>query len=222
MEPLPASVHALGPLLVVLGVSLICGGALGFERELQHKAAGLKTIVLICVGSALYATLARLMLGGLAGADPTRVVGQVVTGIGFLGGGAILHAEGIVVGLTSAAVIWVVAAIGLFIGTGYPVLAVVATAAVLLILVALRTVEERFLPECERRHVTVRFADDGGRTRAAIAGALERNGVGLHTVTFEHRGDAYELRIPCCQSHVEHRRFLSDLWQMPGVHAVDA
>ena len=105
--------HQIGPLLAVLLVAFVCGAALGLERELRRKAAGLKTIVLICIGSAIYAALARLMLADAGGqADPTRVAGQVITGVGFIGGGAILQAGGTIMGLTSAAVIWTAAGIG--------------------------------------------------------------------------------------------------------------
>ncbi|TMA39396.1 MAG: MgtC/SapB family protein [Deltaproteobacteria bacterium] len=137
----------VGQLLAVLFVAFFCGAALGLERELRRKHAGLKTIVLICMGSAIYAALARLMLAdaGAAGQDPTRVAGQVITGVGFIGGGAILQAGGTVMGLTSAAVIWTAAGIGLFVGSGYPLLALVITITVVSMLVALRIAEERFL-----------------------------------------------------------------------------
>jgi putative Mg2+ transporter-C (MgtC) family protein len=136
----------VGPLLAVLLVAFVCGAALGLERELRKKPAGLKTIVLICVGSAVYAALARLMLedAGIR-TDPTRVAGQVITGVGFIGGGAILQAGGTIMGLTSAAVIWTAAGIGLFIGAGYPLLALVITITVVGMLVVLRMAEERLL-----------------------------------------------------------------------------
>ena len=143
--------HQIGPLLAVLLVAFVCGAALGLERELRRKAAGLKTIVLICIGSAIYAALARLMLADAGGqADPTRVAGQVITGVGFIGGGAILQAGGTIMGLTSAAVIWTAAGIGLFVGAGYPLLAIVITATVVTMLVALRIAEERVLRRFRR------------------------------------------------------------------------
>ena len=136
----------VGELLGVLFVAFFCGAALGLERELRKKPAGLKTIVLICMGSAIYAALARLMLADAGpGADPTRVAGQVITGVGFIGGGAILQAGGTIMGLTSAAVIWTAAGIGLFVGSGYPLLALVITFTVVGMLVALRIAEERLL-----------------------------------------------------------------------------
>src|SRR5438045_5313715 len=97
-------------LMLQLGLATLLGGAIGLERELGGKPAGLRTNILICMGSALYTQLSISMVHGAA--DATRVAGQIVTGVGFIGAGTILHARGAVVGLTSAATIWVVAAIG--------------------------------------------------------------------------------------------------------------
>ena len=145
-ESLETLAAQVGPLLAVLLVAFVCGAALGLERELRKKPAGLKTIVLICVGSAVYAALARLMLedAGIR-TDPTRVAGQVITGVGLIGGGAILQAGGTIMGLTSAAVIWTAAGIGLFVGSGYPLLALVITFTVVGMLIVLRIAEERLL-----------------------------------------------------------------------------
>ena len=150
-ESLETLAAQVGPLLAVLLVAFVCGAALGLERELRKKPAGLKTIVLICVGSAVYAALARLMLED-AGVrtDPTRVAGQVITGVGFIGGGAILQAGGTIMGLTSAAVIWTAAGIGLFVGSGYPLLALVITFTVVGMLIVLRMAEERLLQRIRR------------------------------------------------------------------------
>src|SRR5256884_7909693 len=99
------------------GLETLLGGAIGLERELGGKPAGLRTNILICIGSVLYTHVSIAMVG--AATDPTRVAGQIVTGVGFIGAGTILHARGAVVGLTSAATIWVVAAIGVALGSGY-------------------------------------------------------------------------------------------------------
>jgi hypothetical protein len=98
-------------------VAIIAGGAVGFERELRGKPAGLRTNILICLGSALLMDLSVRIADDYNG-DPGRIAAQVVTGIGFLGAGTILHTRGTITGLTSAATIWVVAAIGLTAGAG--------------------------------------------------------------------------------------------------------
>ncbi len=213
----------IGPLAVILLSSLVCGGILGIEREMRRKTAGLKTVVLICVGSALYAGLARLLIADQGGqGDSTRIAGQVITGIGFIGGGTILHAEGMVLGLTSAAVIWVVAGIGLFIGAGYPTLGFAATVAVLAMLLLLAFVETRLLGHCEQGTLVVRFADDGGKTRAVLADLLEAHHVEFDSYALDASNGEFTLRVGVCREHPDHRAFIPEVWKIPGVRSVHA
>ncbi len=123
-----------------LGTALLCGGAIGLERQLRGKASGARTSILICLGTSLFVTL-----GATASperTDPTRVLGQVVTGIGFLGAGVILTREGRILGVTTAAVIWVLAAIGCLIGVGYLASAIVVTLVTLGVLLGVEAFEE--------------------------------------------------------------------------------
>jgi putative Mg2+ transporter-C (MgtC) family protein len=135
------------PFMVRCGVAALCGGMIGLERELKGKPAGLRTNVLICVGAAIYMLTGLLLVhaGGETTSDPSRIAAQVVTGIGFLGAGCIIQQGVQVTGLTSAATIWVVAAIGILAGAGFPITAFVATCLVVLTLVALRSVETRLV-----------------------------------------------------------------------------
>ena len=103
-------------LLGAVLLAVVCGGAVGLERELRGKAAGLRTNILICVGATLFTQLS-IDLADVSG-DPGRLAAQIVSGIGFIGAGTILHSRGAVTGLTSAATIWVVAAIGVALGSG--------------------------------------------------------------------------------------------------------
>ena len=116
------------------------GAAIGLQRELSGKEAGLRTNILICLGAAIFTVLSTL---AFPGGDPSRIAAGVVTGIGFIGAGVILHRTGgAVTGLTTAATIWAVAGIGVAAGAGKYIIAVVATALVLLVL---------FLPHIHRR-----------------------------------------------------------------------
>jgi putative Mg2+ transporter-C (MgtC) family protein len=109
------------------------GAIIGYQRERAGKQAGLRTLVLVCVGAALF-TIASTQ-GFSAIADPSRVAAGIVVGIGFLGAGAILHREGgIVEGLTTAATIWAVAGIGLAAGAGMYIISAVASALILVVL----------------------------------------------------------------------------------------
>jgi putative Mg2+ transporter-C (MgtC) family protein len=103
-------------LLLQLGLAVLLGGAIGMERELSGKPAGLRTNILICVGATLFTVLSLRLSGGRG--DPARIAAQILPGVGFIGAGTILHARGSVTGLTSAATIWVVAAIGMALGGG--------------------------------------------------------------------------------------------------------
>ncbi len=114
---------------------LILGGLVGYDREQKMKNAGIKTNVLICIGATLYTAISMVMQKEFGnGIDPTRISAQIVSGIGFLGAGAIFRDKGNVVGLTTAATIWVVAAIGVTIGFGYPVIATIFTFTILSVL----------------------------------------------------------------------------------------
>jgi putative Mg2+ transporter-C (MgtC) family protein len=132
-----------------LVLAILCGGAIGFERELSRKAAGLRTNVLICMGSALFMIISRHIGGGAPYTDPARLVAQVVTGIGFLGAGVILQARGSITGLTTAATIFVVGAVGIAIGDGMFGTALLSTALIIVVLVVLRRVE-RFVLRRQR------------------------------------------------------------------------
>lgn len=134
-------------LLLKLSLAVVLGGIIGIERELSGKPAGLRTNILICVGSALLMDLST-RVGVVDGArigDPARIAAQVVSGIGFLGAGTIMQARGAVLGLTTAATIWVVAAIGLTLGAGAYLEATGATAIVAFVLFGLGRVEMKLL-----------------------------------------------------------------------------
>lgn len=115
--------------IVKILLAMVLGGALGMERELSDKPAGLKTNLLMCLGSTLF-TIFSVRLAG-TDYDPGRVAAQIVTGVGFLGAGAILREGTHVIGLTTAAMIWLGAAVGMGVGLGYYALSGFVTAAAL-------------------------------------------------------------------------------------------
>lgn len=126
------------------------GGILGFEREWRQKNAGLRTNILIATGSALF-TLMSIDLSASSGGDPTRVASQIVTGIGFIGAGAIMRTRDGIRGLTTAAMIWVNAAIGVAVGGGEYRLAVIATGVTLLVLILMTPLEKFIDRRLKRR-----------------------------------------------------------------------
>jgi putative Mg2+ transporter-C (MgtC) family protein len=131
-------------LLGKLALAVILGGAIGLEREIAGKPAGLRTNILICVGAALLTdmSIAITTIPERVG-DPSRLAAMIVSGIGFIGAGTIMQARGTVTGLTSAATIWVVAAIGIAIGAGHFIEATGAGALVTIVLAGLGTLEHK-------------------------------------------------------------------------------
>src|SRR3989440_3497881 len=123
-------------------LAAVLGGLIGMERELRDKPAGLRTNILICVGSTLFTSLSTRVAQVLGG-DPTRIAAQIISGIGFLGAGAVLHSHGFVLGLTTAATIWVVAGVGMALGSGMYLVAVFATAMSLVTLYFLSFIEDK-------------------------------------------------------------------------------
>lgn len=129
-------------LLARLLLAAVLGATIGFEREIRHKSAGLRTNTLIAVGAALFTLMSLELAEGRPDADPSRIAAQIVTGIGFLGAGAILRTGGSVQGLTTAATVWVNAAIGMAAGAGRYLLAISATVITILVLLALTRLED--------------------------------------------------------------------------------
>jgi len=124
------------------GAAVFCGAVIGWERERIQKPAGLRTTILICLGSCLFVMAQQMITkSGLGVLDHSRIAAQVVTGVGFLGAGAIIRQGVTVTGLTTAATIWLIAAVGVIIGSGYPYTAIVVTVCTLLILLPMRWFE---------------------------------------------------------------------------------
>ena len=171
-------------LLASLLVAVLLGGAIGLERELRGKAAGLRTNILICVGAALFTQLS-LAVDATRG-DPARIAAQIVVGVGFLGAGTILHGRASVTGLTSAATIWLVAAIGMAVGAGFVYEAAGATLLVLVVLRVLASLE-RLL---QRQMMVSRLAVEVSETTRVeeIEAMMRDAGVEIEEMRRERRG----------------------------------
>jgi putative Mg2+ transporter-C (MgtC) family protein len=182
--------------LLRLAVAAALGGAVGLERELRERQAGLRTHLVVCVGAAVFTLVSAYGFTAGPGAriDPTRIAAQIVSGIGFLGAGAIIRQGLSVRGLTTAATLWLVAAIGMASGAGYWSAAIIATAGALLTLGPLRIVAyrltSRFRPETERLLVEV----PAGGSPAPVIEAVERYGR-VVSLDVAQEGDRREIAI---------------------------
>jgi putative Mg2+ transporter-C (MgtC) family protein len=138
------SVEAQLDIVLRLSIALVIGALIGIEREYRGHAAGVRTLAMVSVGACIFTAAGLYFFPGHQ-TDPTRIAAQVVTGVGFLGAGAIFRAEDGVKGLTTAATVWVVASLGMTVGFGLYVISVAGAAIVLVGLVAVRPIEIRFL-----------------------------------------------------------------------------
>ncbi len=127
-------------LVARLSIALVLGAAIGFEREMDRQPAGFRTHALVALGSALFTVISAYGFSGPI-VDPTRIAAQIVSGIGFLGAGTILHHRGSIRGLTTAASLWSAAAVGMAAGAGLLVLAVVGAVLIVVVLALLEGVE---------------------------------------------------------------------------------
>ncbi|MBK8970087.1 MAG: MgtC/SapB family protein [Hahellaceae bacterium] len=122
--------------------AILSGTIVGIERQVLGKPVGIRTSSLICLGTYVFTVIGESFTG--PGADPSRVVGQIITGIGFLGAGVILTRDGIVLGVTSAAAVWILAGIGVVIGSGYEATGIKLAVLAVIILVGVDVVENSF------------------------------------------------------------------------------
>ncbi|MEO5567975.1 MAG: MgtC/SapB family protein, partial [Gemmatimonadaceae bacterium] len=200
--------HLLGK----MALSVVLGGAIGLERELKGKPAGLRTNILICMGATLLTDVSMSIgiVGGVRIGDPARLAAQVISGVGFLGAGTIMHSSGMVTGLTSAATIWVVAAIGIAVGSGNYVGAAGAGAMVTVVLAWMGRLEHRIKRIRRVVHLTVRAKP--GTSLEAVIGTLNEEGLRVtESRVFDHPRDRtfeFTLSGPAVQFEIMPQRLM--------------
>ena len=181
-------------LRIVLAGAL--GGAIGAEREIREREAGLRTHMLVAVGASLFTIVSAYAWSDFTFSqrsgitfDPTRIAAQIVTGIGFLGAGAMIRQGLSVRGLTTAASLWVVAAIGMASGAGYYSAAVITTAIVLISLWPLRIVAFRIFERIRPGELRLEVELKGGESPSVLLDALESKGVAVRAFELEDARD---------------------------------
>ncbi len=206
--------------MLKLFLAVALGGLIGMERETSQKPAGFRTNILICVGSTMMMILAQFLVPG-EGADSSevaRVAAAVITGVGFIGAGTILQARGSVVGLTSAATIWAVAGLGLVIGSGYYMIAIIFSAIVILTLLFFRRLEGR-----PKERLIYRYEI---KTRAARDVILNIKKLALHEgikfkeITHRKEGTASTISFSFPASEEKEQKFNESLLSMDGIQEI--
>ncbi len=179
--------------LARLVIAAILGGAIGFERELKHRPAGLRTNLFICLGAAMYTLLSDELAVEHIG-DHTRIAAQIIPGIGFIGAGTIIHAgRDLVTGITSAATLFVVASIGMAVGGGLYLTATFATVLILLCLFLLGRFEEQLSIK-----LAVHAYEVTGKTAEEISSEVNRVLECIHAIT-------QNVQIANTQAHVRYQ-----------------
>ena len=205
--------------LLRLTVAAILGGAIGLEREIKHRPAGLRTNLFICVGAGMFTLLSDALAVEHIG-DHTRIAAQIIPGIGFIGAGSILHNRGdLVTGITSAATLFVVASVGMAVGGGLYLTAIFATALILLCLFLLGDAEQRF-----NLKLAIRSYEVSGRGADVINAEVNRVLECIHAmmqgvqvaITPQHVRLQFDLE----GTHQEHREVMRALRQSSVLESV--
>ena len=210
-------------LRIVIAAAL--GGAVGIERELREHDAGFRTHMLVSIGSALFTIVSAyafrdfLVTGGaVVRADPTRIAAQIVTGIGFLGAGAIIRQGLSVRGLTTAATLWVTAAIGMAVGAGYYGGAVITTAVVLVSLWPLRIVAKHATSRFRVQTSTLVLQLPAGASPGPLIDSVEGLGARVKSVEIGHEADRRTVVLDVTMPpRVDPPRVIADLGDLDDV-----
>ncbi len=203
------------PQIGELALALVLSAAIGLEREVRQKSAGLRTHSLVGVGAALFMLVSKYgfsdVLGPHTSFDPSRVAAQIVSGIGFIGGGLIFVRQDIVRGLTTAAVVWVTAAVGMAAGAGLPVLAIFVAAVHLLIVLGFGPLAAR-IPGSTRSPAWLRMDYEEGRgvLRTALASCTDM-GYNVIDLSAEHDHQPGHLDVVTVHLTVQGQRPVVDL-----------
>jgi putative Mg2+ transporter-C (MgtC) family protein len=215
MAALPSELEQFARLALAAGL----GGAIGAERELADQPAGLRTHMLLSLGACLFTLVSAYAFGG--GSDPSRLAAQIVTGIGFLGGGAILRHGASVRGLTTAASIWSTCAVGVAVGTGRYILSASASLLILATLVGLRVLRNQLRRWSSTREV-LSFLAEPDFVLEPVISLIHEQGAYLRGLQQEQseEGERVVLTVQFPPRYrAEH--FIEALTQVPGVHEVD-
>lgn len=206
-------------ILLKIFLAAVLGGMIGMERELSHKEAGLRTNILIAIGSTLLTVLSIKIAEGSKVADPTRMAAQIVTGVGFLGAGAIIQARLAIHGLTTAATIWTVAAIGIAVGSGYYLFSLLVTILVVVVLTGFKVISSA-LEKQKKTYAYIIKTDEKAAVLVDIKKIMRE--LNIHTVnlTMSKKKGSYEIEVLLQISQTKDKQFIERVMQLKNVKEV--
>jgi putative Mg2+ transporter-C (MgtC) family protein len=203
--------------LLKLVLAIALGGIIGLEREASQKPAGFRTNILVCVGSTMMMALAVLLVQSRGGTADTlvRMAAGVITGMGFLGAGTIMQARGTIAGLTTASTLWLVAGLGLVIGAGYYVPALIFAALTIVTLLLFGKIEASYLHKSQfHYHLKA-------KARPYILSSLRKlalhHGVRLERLTMKQEGPSYLLAFAFSASEEKEQEFNQGLLELADI-----
>ena len=202
-------------------VAVFCGSLVGVERDRKGKAVGFRTLTLVSLGACTFTQLSTL-LGGADGQNARAIAAQIVSGIGFLGAGAILRGNVGVTGLTSAATIWTMASVGMAAGAGYGGAALGLSGLIVAVLTVISALEHRYIGPCHYTTVRVRLRAERGKARVKVEEILDESRVLPVNRRWESPGvDGVEqdvvVDLRYCFTHLSHKEFLCRLANLAEV-----
>lgn len=206
--------------MIVTIAAVVCGGFIGLERARAHKPAGARTLILICLGSAIFTQASILVGGGVETADRSRIAAQIVSGIGFLGAGAIIRERGFLIGLTTGAGIWATAAVGLIIGAGYVAAGVFFSLLIVGTLSAAKGIDRILQGPPKYSTLRLSYAPGNGKTALRIQSILDENQY-IGEIAFEEQGDGeHSVVLTYRDSGREDRSFIPELIAIDAITRV--
>jgi len=203
-------------ILLKVILASVLGGIIGLERELSHKEAGLRTNILIAIGSTLLTVLSIKISEGSKVADPGRIASQIVTGIGFLGAGAIIQARFAVHGLTTAATIWTVAAIGIAVGSGFYLFSLLVTILVVLVLTTFKFISSA-LEKQKKTYAYIVKTDDKASVLVDIKKIMRELNIHSTNLTMSKKKGSYQIEMLLQISQTKDKQFIERIMQLKNV-----
>jgi putative Mg2+ transporter-C (MgtC) family protein len=207
-------------------LSLVAGGLVGLNRERHNQAAGFRTHILICVGSTLLMIISIYIpqvYFDFKNGDPGRIAAQVVSGIGFLGAGAIIRLGTNIRGLTTAASIWLISAIGLCIGAGLYIIALVTVIIVLFTLIFLERIESRWFPQSHYKTIEISF-NSNYVPENELKGIFKHDKIIVRDYSISiqnHSGKFCEIKMNVkIPKNIEISGIMENLNSLPAVHTI--
>lgn len=197
---------------IKLVAAVLLGGIIGIERQMRDKPAGIRTNILICVGSTLFMSISNAF-------GDTRIGAQIITGIGFLGAGSVLHSHGFVLGLTTAATIWVVAGVGMALGSGMYSVAIFTTAMSLVTLYFLSFIEDRI--QGRRSYSYSLVVTDLHVALASINRILQESAVAAVSFNFKKHEENYHVWFNLLIPREKNLKIIQRLSEVPEITQVE-